>query len=170
MSQEEPALRVKRHCQRGLDYSGSHLALTNEYYAKYEAVSTILAGTPQLVDLVHRDLARALESISGKGSGGRLHVFSSDQVLRILVCQVIEGQSLRGIVVRIDDSHFLRRFVGIDNGPMMDFTTLCKLKNSISKETWGKVNRCLAEGAVAREQIAGDALRIDSKSSPRPVA
>ena len=161
-SQEEPALRVKRHCQRGLDYSGSHLALTKEYYAKYEAVSMILSGTPQLVNLVHHDLARALEAISGKGGGGRNHIFSSEQVLRILVCQVIEGQSLRGIVVRIDDSHFLRRFAGIDNGPMMDFTTLCKLKNSISKETWTKVNRCLAEAAVSRELIAGEELRIDT--------
>lgn len=162
-SQEEPALRVKRHCQRGLDYSGSHLALTNGYYAKYEAVSMILCGTPQLVDLVHQDLAHALERINGKGGGGgRLHIFSSEQVLRILVCQVIEGQSLRGIVVRIDDSHFLRRFVGIDNGPMMDFTTLCKLKNAISAETWTKVNRCLAEVAVDRKLIVGEKLRVDT--------
>jgi IS5 family transposase len=163
MSQEEPALRVKRHCQRGLDYSGSHLALTNGYYAKYAAMSTLLRETPQLVDLVHRDLAGRLETINrSKGGGGRLYAFSSDQVLRILVCQVIEGLSLRGIVVRIDDSHCLRRFVGVDNGPMMDFTTLCKLKNAISNETWAKVNRCLAETAVAREAVVGDSLRIDT--------
>jgi IS5 family transposase len=136
--------------------------LTTEYYAKYEAVATILSGTPRLVDLVHRDLAQALETINLKSCGGRRHIFSSDQVLRILVCQVIEGQSLRGIVVRIDDSHFLRRFVGIDNGPMMDFTTLCKLKNAISTETWAKVNQCLAAEAVGRDLIAGEALRIDT--------
>lgn len=162
MPQEEPALRVKRHCQRGLDYSGSHLALTTEYYAKYQAMSTILFEVSELVDVVHRDLARALESINREDRGGRRHQFSSEQVLRILVCQVIERQSLRGIVVRIDDSHFLRRFVGIDSGPMMDFTTLCRLKNSISKETWAKVNRCLAEAAVSRELIAGEQLRIDT--------
>ena len=136
--------------------------LTTEYYAKYKAIATILSGTPRLVDLVHRDLSQALESINRQNCGGRRHIFSSDQVLRILVCQVIEGQSLRGIVVRIDDSHFLRRFVGIDNGPMMDFTTLCKLKNAISTETWAKVNRCLAAEAVDRELIAGEALRIDT--------
>ncbi len=155
-------MRVKRHCQRGLDYSGSHLALTNEYYAKYQAMSTILLATPELVDLVHSDLAKVLESINGKGGGGRRHLFSSEQVLRVLVCQVVEGQSLRSIVVRIDDSHFLRRFVGIDNGPMMDFTTLCKLKSSISAETWAKVNRCLAEAAVERKLIVGEKLRIDT--------
>lgn len=136
--------------------------LTTEYYAKYVAIATVLRETPRLVDLVHRDLAQALDAINRKGSGGRRHLFSSDQVLRILVCQVIEGQSLRGIVVRIDDSHFLRRFVGIDNGPMMDFTTLCKLKNAISTETWAKVNRCLAEEAVGRDLIAGEALRVDT--------
>lgn len=155
-------MRVKRHCQRGLDYSGSHLALTNGYYAKYEAMSMVLSTTPELVDLVHKDLAKVLESINGKGGGGRCHVFSSEQVLRVLVCQVVEGLSLRSIVVRIDDSHFLRRFVSVDNGPMMDFTTLCKLKNAISAETWAKVNRCLAEAAVERKLIDGDKLRIDT--------
>jgi IS5 family transposase len=69
---------------------------------------------------------------------------------------------LRGIVVRIDDSNFLRRFTRIDNGPMMDYTTLCKLKNAIRPETWEAVNRGLAEHAVRRELIDGDRLRLDT--------
>jgi IS5 family transposase len=44
----------------------------------------------------------------------------------------------------------------------MDFTTLCKLKNAISTETWAKVNRCLADEAVGRDLIAGEVLRIDT--------
>jgi len=56
-------------------------------------MSTVLFRTPQLVDWVHQDLFQALESVNGKDRGGRRHLFSSEQVLRILVCQVIEGQS-----------------------------------------------------------------------------
>ncbi len=78
------------------------------------------------------------------------------------MCQVIEGESLRGIVVRIDDSECLRRFVRIDNGPMMDFTTLCKLKNAIRPETWAEINRRLGQLAVRQEWIEGGKLRLDT--------
>jgi IS5 family transposase len=154
---------MKRQAQRGLDFSRSHLSITNEYYAKYEAISSLLDKSPEIVDLVHKDLSRPLARINRKGrAGGRRHLFTSENVLRILLCQVIEGESLRGVVVRIDDSHFLRRFVGVDNGPMMDFTTLCKLRNAIRARTWHRVNRQLAEVALDRELIEGTRLRIDT--------
>ena len=37
------------------------------------------------------------------------------------------------------------RFVGIDNGPMIDHTNLCKLKNFIRPQTWAQVNKLLAQ-------------------------
>ena len=154
-------MRTKRNPQRGLDFSGSHLQITNEYYARYEAVSTVLDRAPELLDLIHRDLKKALESCNRKGRGRRPE-YTSDHVLRILICQVLEGASLRGIVVRIDDSNFLRCFTRIDNGPMMDYTTLCKLKNAIRGETWKAVNRRLAKHAVQNELIEGDRLRLDT--------
>ena len=154
-------MRTKRNPQRGLDFSGSHLAITNEYYARYEALSSVLDQAPKLLDLIHGDLEKALESCNRRDRGRRPE-YTSDHVLRILICQVLEGASLRGIVVRIDDSNFLRCFTRIDNGPMMDYTTLCKLKNAIGKETWKAVNRCLAEHAVQNELIEGDRLRLDT--------
>jgi IS5 family transposase len=156
-----PALRTKRNPQRGLDFSGSHLKITNEYYARYEAVSTVLDQAPKLLNLIHADLDKTLEYVNLERSGRRPE-YTTDNVLRILICQVLEGASLRGIVVRIDDSNFLRRFTRIDNGPMMDYTTLCKLKNAIHPETWNAVNRGLAEHAVRRELIDGDRLRLDT--------
>jgi IS5 family transposase len=154
-------LRAKRANQRGLDFSKSHLKITNEYYARYEGVSTALDQAPKLLDLIHKDLQRSLEQVN-RERRGRLPDYTTDNVLRILICQVLEGASLRGIVVRIDDSNFLRRFVRIDNGPMMDYTTLCKLKNAIRKDTWKAVNRCLAQYAVQCELIDGDKLRLDT--------
>jgi IS5 family transposase len=154
-------LRAKRDNQRGLDFSKSHLKITNKYYARYEAVSTVLDQAPKLLDLIHKDLQRSLEQVNREHRGRRPD-YTTDNVLRVLICQVLEGASLREIVVRIDDSNFLRRFVRIDNGPMMDYTTLCKLKNTIGKDTWKAVNRRLAEYAVRRELIDGDKLRLDT--------
>jgi IS5 family transposase len=154
-------LRAKRNPQRGLDFSGSHLAITNEYYARYGAVSTALDQVPKVLDLIHSDLEKTLESVNRRHRGRRPE-YTTEHVLRILICQTLEGASLRGIVVRIDDSNFLRQFTRIEHGPMMDYTTLCKLKNAIHTDTWKAVNRCLAEYAVQSELIDGDRLRLDT--------
>jgi len=149
--------------QRGLDFSKSHLSITKKYYAKYQAVSTVLDQAPELVDLIHRDVGKTLKNVNREGQRrGRPYAYTSEHVLRILICQVLEGDSLRGIVVRVDDSNFLRRFVRIDDGPMMCYTTLCNLKNAIRTDTWQAVNRRLAEFAVQSELIGGDKLRLDT--------
>lgn len=155
-------MRLKCNPQRSLNFFRSHLKITNAYYAKYEAISSILDELPELVELVHRDLTRAREIAEQGDRRGRIHVFTAENVLRILVCQAIEGESLRGIVIRIDDSGFLRQFVRLVHGPMMDYTTLCKLKNSIREETWSRVNRSVAEFAVRRDGLEGKELRIDT--------
>jgi IS5 family transposase len=122
-----------------------------------------LDQVPELLDLVHRDIEKTLKSVNREAQRrGRRCAYTSEHVLRILVCQVVEGDSLRGIVVRIDDSKFLRRFVRIDDGPMMCYTTLCNLKNAIRNDTWKVVNRRLAQFAVQSELIDGEKLRLDT--------
>lgn len=148
--------------QTTIDYNPSSLKITNEYYAKYEAISRVLDENPQILGFVHRDLQRALQGKPRRGSRGRRCTYTSDTVLRILICQIIEGERLRGIVVRIDDSHFLRRFVRIDDGEMMDFTTLCRLRNAIGPETWHRINRALTRSAFEAGAIEGDGLRLDT--------
>ena len=155
-------MRTKCNPQESLDFSNSHLKITNEYYAKYEAVSRILDEVPALLQEIHKDLGKALQRANRKGLRSRHYLYTSENVLRILVCQVLEGESLRGIVVRIDDSTCLRRFVRVHYGPMMDFTTLCNLKNAIHPETWEGINRHLAQLAVRREWVKGDKLRLDT--------
>ena len=54
-------MRTKKDAQSWLDFQPSNLKLTNEYYARYEAISEILDEAPRLLDLVHRDLKAALE-------------------------------------------------------------------------------------------------------------
>jgi IS5 family transposase len=155
-------LRPKYTQQPELDLQPSNLKLTNEYYQQYERVSDLLDTNNEVVDLIHKDIKNALKSATTKDRDGKNFRYTSDTVLRILVCQIIEGLSLRDIVIRIDDSHCLRRFVRIYSGPMMDYTTLCKLKNCISPKTWKKVNDTLARNAVQEALIEGEQLRIDT--------
>ena len=155
-------MRKKKDAQSWLDFQPSNLKLTNEYYARYEAISEILDATPRVLDLVHQDLEAALEEENRESRRRGGFVYSSEMVLRLALCQVLEGASLRGIVVRIDDSNRLRRFTRIHDGPMMSHTALCRLRNAIRPETWKLMNDALARSAVKGARITGEKLRLDT--------
>jgi IS5 family transposase len=160
--QPRKVMREKIVTQPELDFQPSSLKVTNAYFAKYELISRILDENPKIIDLVHREIGGALTKVTGRDERGRPFKYTTDTVIRILVCQAAEGLSLRNVVIRIDDSHYLRRFIRIDSRSMMDFTTLDKLKNQISTTTWKKVNLELAKHAVREGLIAGASLRIDT--------
>ena len=155
-------MRTKRDTQGWLDFQPSNLKLTNEYYARYEAISEILDGTPRLLELVHRDLEAALEEENREGKKRGGFVYTSEMVLRLALCQILEGASLRGIVVRVDDSLSLRRFTRIHAGPMMGHTALCRLRNVILPGTWEAMNATLAKAAAEHGWITGEKLRLDT--------
>ena len=153
-------MRPKFEAQREFEFPTSNLKLTREYYAKYEAISKILDANPEILDLAHRDLRRAL--ITSNGSRPVRVRFTTEHALRLLVVQSLEGLSLRQTVVRVDDSRALRQFVRLGMKPMMDFTTLDKLKNALRPVTWKKIHDALAQQAVREERISGDRLRLDT--------
>lgn len=153
-------MRSRRNTQLELDFQPASLGITIEYFERYERISRLLDETPQIVNLVHGDLEKLLEQAKRKDRGRK--GVSSDTILRIVIAHVIEGESLRGIVVRIDDSNYLRRFVRIYNGAMIDFTTLCTLRNAIRPATWEKVNEVLRRAAVEEGLIDGRRLRLDT--------
>ncbi len=154
-------MRNRINNQVEFDFQPSNLKITNEYYDRYERISQILDAHPEIVDQVHKDLKKILKAQSRRGPGPKCKV-TSDTVLRIIICQVLEGEALRGIIIRIDDSNYLRRFVRIYNGAMIDFTTFCTLKNAIRPKTWKKINDLLTEAAVEEESISGERLRLDT--------
>ena len=157
--------RAKRNYQGSLNFSPSpHLKITNEYYAKYNRIAQVLNENPQLISAVHQDLEAAYGE-NKDAALGRDCDYSSETVLRILIVKNIEGLSYRNVVIRIDDSDFLRKFTGVDHDKMVDFTTLCKLFKSIRSETWEKINRVLSRYALKTEQIAGEKLRRDTTVS-----
>jgi IS5 family transposase len=155
-------MRKKRDTQGWLDFQPSKLTLTTQYFSRYEGISAILDETPKLLELVHRDLERVLELENRRRDRRGGFVYTSEMALRLSLCQVIEGMSLREIIVRVDDSHYLRRFTRIHGGPMMNHATLCKLRNAIRPETWKKLNAVLAKAAVEGGRITGEKLRLDT--------
>jgi transposase, IS5 family len=157
-----PDLRPKTDSQSEFNVQPASLQITNDHYAKYEAISTVLDEHPAIVDAIHGDLADALEQEVVRDQRGAKFKFTSETILRIVLCQIIEGFSLRQVIIRIDDSGFLRNFMRIYNGPMIDFTAFCKLRNCIKPETWKQVNRLLARAAVKDGLIEGQKLRIDT--------
>jgi hypothetical protein len=91
----------------------------------------------EVLNLVHADLERGIKHVNGSRRKGARNGFryTSEMVLRIILCRRIEGASYRDIAVRIDDSQYLQQFTRIFEGPMMDFTCINKLECLIRPET-----------------------------------
>ena len=103
-------MRTKSTKQQYLDFSGkSRLKVVNEYREKYKIISQLLDNNPQLVSLVHQDLAKMLS----QSKRGRKSEYTSEQILRSLIVMFIEQDSFRQVVIRIENSEFLRHFVGL---------------------------------------------------------
>ena len=153
-------MRRKINTDTELDFQPPRLKVTQTYCERYEQISKVLSAHPELVDRLHEDLAEALKATRARR--GKRYKYSSDTVLRIQICQLVEGLSLRETIVRIDTSEFLRRFVRLYSGPMMDYTTFCKLRNAVRPETWKSVNQLLAKAAVREGHLCSDQLRLDT--------
>lgn len=151
-------MRIKLNPQDPLDFSPARLKVTRDYHQKYEAVDRILADAPKILTLFHRDISRVL---SKAGRQRRAH-FTSDQLLRAILVMEIEGLPYRETVVRIDDSQFLRRFVRVYDGEVMDHSLLCKAYKAVAPEAWQEMNQLLGGYAIDRELISGTTLRVDT--------
>ena len=151
-------MREKIVAQPEFYWNPPTLKITQEYLDKYDRISQLLDENPKILDLVHGDLELLAESMEGKGRSR----YASETVLRLCVCQVIEGLSLRQTSVRVDTCEALRRFIRVDNGSMMDYSTFCRLRNAITPETWQEINQTLARYAVAQEAISPESLRLDT--------
>jgi len=134
--------------------------VTRDYQDKYERIDGLLGEIPMILASVHADVSAALKRTNRKRK--RECRFTSENVLRLAICQVIEGLSLREVVVRVDDSHFLRRFCRFGPERMMSHTLFCSLRNTITVDTWSKVNNLMSEHATAQGWITGEALRVDT--------
>jgi IS5 family transposase len=152
-------MRTKSTKQQYFDFSRkSSIKVVNEYRKKYKIISQLLDENPQLVSLVHQDLAKMLS----QSKRGRKSQYTSEQILRSLIVMFVEQDSLRQVVIRIENSEFLRHFVGLGVKSMMDFSFLDKAFCVLSERTWETMNRVLAEYAKEQEKISSKKLRLDT--------
>ena len=152
-------MRRKSTIQIYLDFTQkSSLKVVREFREKYDGIDGVLRKNPKILQWVHRRLSRHL-STSNKGREAK---YSSEEVLRALIVMFVEGDSYREVVVRIEESDFLRAFVGLGIRPMMDFTFLSKAFGCLGPKTWERINKSLTEYAVSEEKISGEKLRIDT--------
>lgn len=141
-----------------MDVPSSRSKVVQAYRAKYAAINELLLANRAVLELVHADFCRWLSSGDGRSSG-----YTSEEILRSLVVMFVEGASYRETVVRIENSEFLRNFVGLGLcKPMMDFSFLAKAFAAVSEQTWQAVNASLAQHAKDEEWITGEKLRTDS--------
>ena len=152
-------MRTKSTKQQYFDFSRkSSIKVVNEYRKKYKIISQLLDKNPQLVSLVHQDLARMLS----KSNNGRKSEYTSEQILRSLIVMFVEQDSYRKVVVHIENSEFLRDFVGLGIKPMMDYSFLNKAFCILSDRTWEAMNKVLAQYAKQQQKISSEKLRLDT--------
>jgi len=152
-------MRTKSIKQQYLDFSRkSRLKVVNEYRKKYKILSQLLDKNPQLVSLIHQDLAKMLS----KSNNGRKSEYTSEQILRSLIVMFVEQDSYRKVVIHIENSEFLRSFVGLGIKPMMDYSFLNKAFCILSDKTWEAMNGVLAQYAKEQEKISSEKLRLDT--------
>jgi len=152
-------MRTKSTKQQYFNFSRkSSIKVVNEYRKRYKIISQLLDKNPQLVSLVHQDLAKMLS----QSKRGRKSEYTSEQILRSLIVMFVEQDSFRQVVIRIENSEFLRHFVGLGIKPMMDFSFLDKAFCVLSDRTWETMNRVLAEYAKEQEKISSKKLRLDT--------
>jgi len=152
-------MRLLRKGQAEMDFvRPTTLKVVKKYREKYEEIDRILDENPKIITACHRDLAGRLS----ESRNGRKSDYTSEQVARSLIVMFVEGWSYRDTVVQIENSEFLRKFVKLGVQSMMDFTFLSRAFGVIREETWGTVNRLLAEYAKDEKKISGDKLRLDT--------
>jgi len=132
--------------------------VVRDYRARYRGISQVLDANDEILTAVHRDL----QSLSEGDSTGREGDYTSENILRALVVQHIQGLPFRETVIRIGGEPFLQDFLRMRKKPVMDFTFLDKCFLAIRPQTWRRVNELLGRHAVAQEAITTNVIRTDT--------
>lgn len=153
-------MRLKTSAQMYLELVfPSSRKIVERYRAQYRGVNEVLLDNPHILNLAHADFCTYL-SESEEGREGR---YTSEEILRALVVMFIEQDSYRDAVIRIEDSEFLRTFVGLGMYKiMMDFSFMSKAYAALSPQTWKAMNDALGHYARGADMIGADDLRVDT--------
>jgi IS5 family transposase len=132
--------------------------VVRDYRARYRAISQVLDANPGILSAVHTDL-QSLSEGDAKGRGGD---YTSENILRALIVQHLEGLPFREAVIRIGSDPFLQDFLRMRKRAVMDFTFLDKCFLAIRPQTWRRVNELLGQYGVAKGRVATSVIRADT--------
>ena len=133
--------------------------IVRDYRQEYKAIDEVLGQHPEILGMVHGDLAKLSRAGSRRG---RKADFTSENLFRAILVMQREGFGYREASIRIAESETLQNFCRLIKKPTIDFTLLNKAFGAIQPETWEKMNHLLALGAVAEETISIEHLRTDT--------
>jgi transposase, IS5 family len=133
--------------------------IVREYRNEYKTISEILDASPEILEMVHRDLEQLSTATTGRG---RKATFTSENLFRGVLVMQREGLDYREASVRIAESDTLQRFCRLLKKPTIDFTLLNKAFGVLQAETWETINYLLALDAVSQETISIEAVRTDT--------
>ena len=132
--------------------------VVRKYRARYRAISQVLDRNAEILTAVHDDL----QNLSEGDSQGREGDFTSENILRALIVQDMEGLPFREAVIRIGGDGFLQDFARMRKKAVMDFTFLDKCFLVIQPETWRRVNELLGRYGVGQGAVNPKVIRTDT--------
>ena len=152
-------LKAEAVFEFGLDDDQRQNKIVREYRQEYKVVGEILDQHPEILEMVHRDLAKLSKATSRRG---RKADFTSENLFRAILVMQREGLDYREASIRIAESETLQNFCRLIKKRSIDFTLLNKAYGAIRPETWEMMNHVLALGAVADEAISIEHIRTDT--------
>ena len=129
-----------------------------EYCEDYVAISQVLDANLEILDAFHEDAKK----LSPSGRHGRKGDYTSENLLRALIVQGVEGLSLRKTVVKIGTTPFLQDFLRLRKKVAMDHTFLDKCRLAIRPATQRKINEIVARYAIRIGAIDPTVIRADT--------
>jgi len=129
-----------------------------DYRARYRTISQVLDKNPAILEAVHQDL----KHLSQGDRKGRKGDFTSENILRALIVQDMEGLPFREAVIRIGGDGFLQDFLRMRKKAVMDFTFLDKCFLAVRPETWKRVNELLGRYGVGQGMVNPKVIRTDT--------
>jgi IS5 family transposase len=132
--------------------------VVRDYRARYRAISQVLDDNPKILSAVHQDLL----TLSEGDSSGREADYTSENILRALLVQHLEGLPFRETIIRIGSDSFLQDFLRMRKRAVMDFTFLDRCFLAIRPETWRRVNERFGQYGVAEEMVSTNVIRTDT--------
>ena len=132
--------------------------VVRDYRARYRAISQVLDDNGAILSAVHQDLLQLSEG----DSTGREGDYTSENILRALVVQHLEGLPFREAVIRIGSEPFLQDFLRMRKKAVMDYSFLDRCFLAIHPPTWRRINELLGRYGVAEGMVSTNVIRTDT--------